>query len=131
MKYEPRDIRQIKLVTGEEILAEIVGEDMSEFLIRNPLKVHKEKVVVGGHAREVNMFTRWMSLAENDMFAIQKYHIMIEAIVNDAVAAYYNNMMDTIEDEVTVGRMSDMEEDDAEPTSSMLEQEEDDKPTFH
>ena len=37
--YEPRDIRQIKLCNGEENLTEVVGEDRTEILIRNPLRV--------------------------------------------------------------------------------------------
>ena len=41
--YEPRDIRQIKLISGDEILAEVLGEDAGEYLICNPLKVFKEK----------------------------------------------------------------------------------------
>ncbi len=128
-EYEPRDIRQIKLVTGEEILTEIVGEDDSEFLIRNPLKVYKDKVVVAGRAREVNMFTRWMSFADNDEFIIQKYHVLVEAIVNDAVADYYNNMMHEPDDEVTVGH--DSNDASFSEDAFMVNVNEDDSPTFH
>lgn len=131
MKYLPRDIRQIKLVTGEEILAEITGEDDSEFLIRNPLKVHKEKFVVGGVAREANMFTKWMSFADNDEFVLAKYHVMMEAIVNDAVADYYNNMMSTIEDEVTIGHMEDDEPASEPEAMSPIMQDDGDTPTYH
>ena len=52
----PRDIRQIKFITGEEILTEVVGEDRDELLIRNPLKVHRERMQLGSIAREANMF---------------------------------------------------------------------------
>lgn len=132
MKYLPRDIRQIKLVTGEEILAEITGEDDGEFLIRNPLKVHKEKFVVGGQAREANMFTKWMSFAENDEFVLAKYHIMMEAIVNDAVADYYNTMMAQPEDEVTIGHMADdTSTDDAPDAISPILMDDGDTPTYH
>lgn len=130
-EYEPRDIRQIKLVTGEEILAEIVGEDDVEFLIRNPLKVHKDKMVLGGQAREVNMFTRWMSFADNDEFIIQKYHILVEAIVNDAVANYYNNMMGMSDDEVTVGHMPDNTPDDSNESITVNVNDDGDTPTYH
>lgn len=131
MIYDVRDIRQIKLVTGEEILAEIVGEDDSEFLIRNPLKVHKDKMVMGGQAREINMFTRWMSFADNDEFIIQKYHILVEAIVNDAVAKYYNNMMSMPDDEVTVGHMPDDTPSDSDASITINVNDDGDTPTYH
>ena len=131
MIYDVRDIRQIKLVTGEEILAEIVGEDDSEFLIRNPLKVHKDKMVVGGLAREINMFTKWMSFADNDEFIIQKYHILVEAIVNDAVANYYNTMMKMPDDEVTVGHMPDDVPTDSEESITVTVNDDGDTPTYH
>lgn len=128
MNYVPRDIRQIKLVTGDELLTEVVGEDQIEFLVRNPLRVHKERMVIKGMAREANFFTRWMSFADNQEFIIDKRHIVTEGIVDDNVAAYYNNMMSNIEkdDEVTMGAPEDAEHPD------LLDIEEDsDTPTFH
>ena len=129
MKYVPRDIRQIKLMTGEEILTEVVGEDHVEFLIRNPLKIHKERMILKGVPREANYFTRWMGLADNPELIISKTHIVAEAIVDDNVAAYYNKMMANIEqdDEVTLGSVSEAEN----PEFLSTEEEDTDKPTFH
>lgn len=131
MNYEPRDIRQIKLVTGDELLTEVVGEDKTEVLIRNPLKVHKERYVIKGTPKEANFFTRWMGFAENQEFIIHKSHIITEAIVDDGVADHYNGMMYHMEqhdeevsvatevaasdDSVTVSIWDD-EEEDAERT---------------
>lgn len=128
MTYVPRDIRQIKLVTGDELLTEVVGEDQIEFLIRNPLKVFKEKMVLQGRPREANFFTRWMSFAENQEFIVDKRHVVTEAIVDDSVAQYYNHMMESIEkhDEVTMGSPA---EDDLEDL--LFEEEDGSKPTFH
>lgn len=97
--YISRDIRQIKLVNGEEILTEVIGEDHEEMLIRNPLKVHRERVNLGDIAREANMFTRWMGFCEVDEHMIKKNNILVEAIVNDAVALYYNRMMENVEED--------------------------------
>ena len=129
MTYVPRDIRQIKLVTGDELLTEVVGEDQIEFLIRNPLKVFKERMVIKGMPREANFFTRWMSFAENQEFIVDKRHVVTEAIVDDKVAEYYNRMMDNIEqdDEVTMGAPSDDDNLDLFDT----EEEEGSEPTFH
>lgn len=128
-EYVPRDIRQIKFASGEEILTEVIGEDQSEFLIRNPLKVFKEKFVSNGLAREANFFTRWMSFADNQEFIINKNHIIAEAIVDDSVADYYNSMMDNIEadDSIHMGEQLDNEQHDLiEP-----EQEDPDAPVYH
>lgn len=94
-----RDIRQIKLVNGEEILTEVIGEDHEEMLIRNPLKIHRERIQLGDIAREANMFTRWMGFCEVDEHMIKKDNIIVEGLVNDAVAVYYSRMMENVEDD--------------------------------
>ena len=131
MKYVPRDIRQIKLVTGDELLTEVVGEDQIEFLIRNPLKVLKERLVIKGVAREANFFARWMGFADNQEFIIDKRHIVTEAIVDDNVAEYYNRMMDNVEqdDEVHIGMPQEAEHPDMLATEE--EEDPDFKPTYH
>lgn len=129
MKYLPRDIRQIKLVSGEEILTEVVGEDSIEFLIANPLKVNKEKYNHKGVQREANFFSRWMSFADNQEFIINKTHIVTEAIVDDNVAEYYNKMMDNIEqdDEIHLAGAAEAEHPDMVATY----QDDPDKSTIH
>jgi len=99
MMYLPRDIRQMKLVNGEEILTEVSGEDSAEFLVRNPLRVYKEKQISETGMREANMFSRWMGFAENDEVIIAKTHIVAEAIVNDMVANHYNRMVNNTDEE--------------------------------
>jgi hypothetical protein len=136
-QYLPRDIRQIKLTNGEEIITEVVGEDREEFLIRNPLLVHREKVQLGDIAREANMFTRWMSLADNDEFIISRSHILVEALVNDAVAIYYNKMTANIEQDLktpitALNEAPEPEVAQATPTLHLLNEEDDGTPpTFH
>ncbi len=129
IKYVPRDIRQMKLTTGDEILTEVVGEDQIEFLIRNPLKVFKERIVVKGVPREANFFARWMGFTDNQEFIVHKQHIVAEALVDDNVAEYYNRMMDNVEkdDEVTIGMPKEAEHPDLLAT----EEEDDSKPTYH
>lgn len=131
MKYVPRDIRQFKLVTGDEILTEVVGEDHIEVMVRNPLKVFKERIVVKGIPREANFFSRWMGFVYEQEFLINKSHIVAEGLVDDKVAEYYNRMMDNVEqdDEVTIGMPSEAEH----PEMISPEEEEDPnfKPTYH
>jgi len=128
MKYVPRDIRQMKLVTGDEILTEVVGEDQAEFMIRNPLKVFKERIVVKGIPREANFFSRWMGFCDNNEFLLNKQHIVAEALVDDNVAEYYNRMMDNVnqDDDIHIGLPQEAEHPDLLAT-----EESDEKPTFH
>ena len=129
----PRDIRQIKFITGEEILTEVVGEDRDELLIRNPLKVHRERMQLGNIAREANMFTRWMGFADLDEHMIKKSNILVEALVNDAVALYYNKMTLNIEEDrvqpITVAE--EARDPDLVRGNVNFVDPNDDEPTFH
>lgn len=129
----PRDIRQIKFITGEEILTEVVGEDRDELLIRNPLKVHRERMQLGSIAREANMFTRWMGFADLDEHMIKKSNILVEALVNDAVALYYNKMTLNIEEDrvqpITVAE--EARDPDLVRGNVNFVDPNDDEPTFH
>ena len=132
-----RDIRQIKLTNGEEILTEVVGEDREEVLIRGPLKVHRERVALGDIAREANMFTRWMGFCDEDEYILAKTNILAEGLVNDAVALYYNKMMINTEQdklepitEASQAKNPDMVK--AEPTMHLLDTDDDGTPpTYH
>lgn len=132
-QYLPRDIRQIKLTNGEEILTEVVGEDREEFLIRNPLLVHREKIQLGNISREANMFTRWMSLADNDEYIINKNHILVEALVNDAVAIYYNKMMANFEHDMQspINDLSDAPEPEVAQSTPIEIEDDGTPPTYH
>jgi len=123
-QYEPRDIRQIKLISGDEILAEVLGEDAGEYLICNPLKVFKEKFIQNGSAKEANFFVRWMGFANNQEFVLNRNHVITEAIVDDSVADYYNKMMVSIEEDDSIHMAEQME--DNELDSSV-----ENNPTFH
>ena len=129
----PRDIRQIKFITGEEILTEVVGEDRDELLIRNPLKVHRERMQLGDIAREANMFTRWMGFADLDEHMIKKSNILVEALVNDAVALYYHKMTVNIEEDhahpITVAE--EARDPDLVRGNVNFVDPNDDEPTFH
>jgi chorismate mutase len=135
INYLPRDIRQIKLVNGEELLTEVVGEDSAELLIRNPLKVHRERMQINDIAREANMFTRWMGFSDNDEHILKKEFVIIQDIVNDAVALYYNKMTANIlEDQVNPISSADEASDPdlVKSTINYVEPDDTDEgPTYH
>lgn len=92
-----RDIRQIKLINGEELLTEVIGEDSLELFIRMPLKVVKEKVTMGEINREANMFTNWMSFSDSEDFIISRVNVLVESVVNVSVAQHYLEMTENID----------------------------------
>lgn len=131
-----RDIRQLKLTNGEELLTEVVGEDREEVLIRGPLKVYRERVELGTIAREANMFTRWMGFCDEDEHIIAKSNILAMAMVNDAVAMYYTKMMVNVEqDSITPitdasqARVPEVVQ--QQPSFQILEEDDDTPPTYH
>ena len=131
-----RDIRQLKLTNGEELITEVVGEDHEELLIRGPLKVYRERVELGTIAREANMFTRWMGFCEEDEHIIAKTNILAMALVNDAVAMYYTKMMVNVEQDliepITDASQAKIPEVAQRQSSFQILEEEDDKPpTYH
>jgi hypothetical protein len=127
------DIRQIKLVNGEELLTEVVGEDREEILIRNPLKVHRERMQIGDVAREANMFTRWMGFADLDEHIIHKRNILAEALVNEVVALYYHKMTLNIEEDKVspVLQASDAKNPELVKNPVNFIEPDDDEPTYH
>ena len=128
-----RDIRQIKLINGEEILTEVVGEDREEILIRNPLKIHRERMQIGDIAREANMFTRWMGFADIDEHMLNRKMILIESNVNDAVALYYHKMTHNIEEDRINPITSAEQATDPDLVKSPINfiENDDDEPTYH
>lgn len=131
-----RDIRQLKLTNGEELITEVVGEDREELLIRGPLKVYRERVELGTIAREANMFTRWMGFCDEDEHIIAKTNILAMALVNDAVAMYYTKMMvnveqDLIEPITDASQAKIPEVAQRQSSFQILEEEDDTPPTYH
>jgi hypothetical protein len=131
-----RDIRQLKLTNGEEILTEVVGEDREEVLVRGPLKVYRERIELGTIAREANMFTRWMGFCDEDEHIIAKSNILAMALVNDAVAMYYTKMMVNVEQDL-ITPITDSSEAkvpevaQAKPSFQILEEDDGTPPTYH
>lgn len=131
-----RDIRQLKLTNGEEILTEVVGEDREEVLVRGPLKVYRERIELGTIAREANMFTRWMGFCDEDEHIIAKSNILAMALVNDAVAMYYTKMMVNVEQDL-ITPITDVSEAkipevaQAQASFQILEEDDGTPPTYH
>lgn len=85
------DIRLIKIITGEELLGEVVIESDSELTIKNILAVmvnpSREGISYG--------FIPWGSLSKADR-TLSKSHVICSALPNDDVLESYNSMFGNI-----------------------------------
>jgi hypothetical protein len=131
-----RDIRQLKLMNGEEILTEVIGEDREEVLIRAPLKVYRERIEMGTVAREANLFTPWMGFCDEEEHIIAKSNIVAMGLVNDAVAMYYTKMMINVEHDSMTPILDASQAKIPEVAHSrtafqILEEDDDTPPTYH
>lgn len=130
-----KDIRQIKLINGDELLTEVLGEDSIELFIRLPLKVVKEKVIVGELSREANMFTNWMAFSDSEDFIINRANVIVEATVNNTVAKHYIDMVENIEADHNTKAFSSGDVPNPEKirdiARAIVAQLDDDEPTYH
>jgi len=129
MIYDLLDIRHIKLTTGDELLAEIIDENEYEILVRNPLLIYKERMIIKGITKEANFFSRWMSFTAAQEFIIDRRHIVVEGLADEAVINHYCQLIDNINqsNEVHVNK------DSTDHDELSLSQNEDisEKPTYH
>ena len=56
MIYDIKKVKQLKLVTGEEILCEILEEDRIDLIIRNALSIQFHKLDDGSRLYTFNLF---------------------------------------------------------------------------
>jgi len=76
------NIRQFKLMNGEEIVGLVHGKDETKIAIERPCRVHQN--VLGGF-----QLLPWFSFSSQRMFTIEKRHIIYHVeIDNDVKGAY-------------------------------------------
>ena len=80
------DVKLIRIVTGEEIIAEVLEETASYIKVQNGLVVLPTAQSVG--------FAPWATVIskENPEITVQKTHVVYVAEVQEDVAKKYNEM---------------------------------------
>lgn len=90
-------ISMIKLISGETILAEVVGQNEYSIEINNPIAV----MIKMRHA-PVLMSHVWMPFDDFDnYYDIRHEHVITQKGVDEDMVVYYNNCIDTIHDNMT------------------------------
>ena len=80
------DVKLIRIITGEEIIAEVLEETASYIKVQNGLVVLPSAQCVG--------FAPWATVIsiENPEITVQKTHVVYVADVQEDVAQKYNEM---------------------------------------
>lgn len=81
-KPEDLNIRQFKLINGEEIVALVHANDDSAMVVEIPCRVHTN--VLGGY-----QLHPWFSFSSQRMFTIEKRHIIYHVEIDDDVKDAY------------------------------------------
>ena len=91
-------IGTIKLTTGEEIVAKIVYlEDEDKVMLENPLQVDSAKQRKGALEISGFSFREWMSATFDNMFIINRNHIVTVSEVEGPIVDFYQKTLQRIE----------------------------------
>lgn len=110
-KKNSDDIRHFKLVSGEEIISNVLGKDNSEYILEMPLKMH---IVINARGQQF-FFTKWQPLTDTEICSIFSSHIISYTVVKDEIKKKYNMLCEEyrLEDEA-MGDEDILEHDDDE-----------------
>ena len=121
MIYDIKKVKQLKLVTGEEILCEILEEDRIDLIIRNALTIQFHKLDDGSRLYTFNLFMCYQD--DPDRFILLKL---------DKIVSVANPTSDFLNQYVSV--VEKIFSDDDENSNSFMDSDQTNVlkfPTFH
>lgn len=87
-------IGSVKLITGEEIVSKIVYlEDEDKVMLENPLQVDSAKQRKGRVEVSGFSFREWMSATFDNMFIINRSHIITVSEIEGPIVDFYNDTL--------------------------------------
>jgi len=87
-------IGTVKLITGEEIVSKIVYlEDEDKVMLENPLQVDSAKQRKGALEISGFSFREWMSATFDNMFIINRNHIITVSELDGPIVEFYNQTL--------------------------------------
>lgn len=87
-------IGTVKLITGEEIVSKIVYlEDEDKVMLENPLQVDSAKQRKGALEISGFSFREWMSATFDNMFIINRNHIVTVSELDGPIVEFYNQTL--------------------------------------
>ena len=90
----PNAYKVIKLISGENIICEIVSKNNDIYEIINPLLIYVRPSVIDGGMSESLMLTRWVQpFTEEETFEINKTHMIVMLTSSPGLSLYYENII--------------------------------------
>ena len=87
-------IGTVKLITGEEIVSKVVYlEDEDKVMLENPLQVDSAKQRKGALEISGFSFREWMSATFDNMFIINRSHIITVSELEGPIVDFYNETL--------------------------------------
>ena len=84
----------VKLITGEEIVSKVVYlEDEDKVMLENPLQVDSAKQRKGALEISGFSFREWMSATFDNMFIINRNHIITVSELDGPIVEFYNQTL--------------------------------------
>lgn len=93
-----KNVRLLRLLTGEEILATVVRESNSELTIKNPIRIilmpaTEEEMRAG---KPTVAFAPWMQFTKDETVSLKKDHVLVNAEPLDQFMEQYNRTFGNI-----------------------------------
>ena len=98
----------IKIVTGEEIVAKVIYlEDEDKVMLEDPLLVEVQRSRKGALEIAGFAFKEWMSATFEDMFVLNREHIVTMSEVDPTIKEFYEKTLERMKSGKTLANTTD------------------------
>tara|TARA_B100001029_G_scaffold80959_1_gene66432 strand:- start:1483 stop:1884 length:402 start_codon:yes stop_codon:yes gene_type:complete len=98
----------IKIVTGEEIVAKVIYlEDEDKVMLEDPLLVEMQRSRKGALEIAGFAFKEWMSATFEDMFVLNREHIVTMSEVDPNIKEFYKKTLERMKSGQTLANTAD------------------------
>ena len=98
----------IKIVTGEEIVAKVIYlEDEDKVMLEDPLLVEVQRTRKGALEIAGFAFKEWMSATFEDMFVLNREHIVTMSEVDPNIKEFYKKTLERMKSGQTLANTAD------------------------
>ena len=98
----------IKIVTGEEIVAKVIYlEDEDKVMLEDPLLVEVQRSRKGALEIAGFAFKEWMSATFEDMFVLNREHIVTMSEVDPTIKEFYEKTLERMKSGKTLANTAD------------------------
>jgi len=110
MIYDSKKVKQLKLVTGEEIMCEILEEDEQDIIIRNALTIQFNTMEDGSRMWSFKYFMCYQDDSERFTLVKMDKIVAVANPINDLYEQYYGAVQSMMDAPVEDGTWGEEEE---------------------